>query len=356
MKYKINIKNIKTKIALIISFLLIAGLTLNGHAINNKKRVAILSFTANNVQKAFARIVRNNVEITYFKEQKFQLLEQRKIDLVLKTQRNNQKICNKANCAIDLGQLLKVDYVVIGSIDKLNTYTINIKVVNVKEKRIQGVESIEVKKLENLKQKVSLATQILINNLLTKQTAINKTKIKQTQTNNKSKKSKKSIHLAASASLVPVWSGSFHTGFDVIGLGFVASKIASFGFMAFSIHKYTITNDNLNSYNRQLSQSLYGSTQYANLLLEKRKTEDLLKTRKFYVGISISLFVIATLADCIYSFYKTKYFNNLISDKKETTPNTLNEEFAVHFQPIFNMHNHAFNPEYGFSITLQYFF
>ena len=123
-----------------------------------KKRVAILTFSANNVPSSVARIVRNTFELALFKTKKFDILERSRIDLILKERSIKMSECQTHTCAIKIGSILKADYVILGSVDKLAVYSVSVKVIDVNSKIMLLAETKDVNKLKDLKKGVSAIT------------------------------------------------------------------------------------------------------------------------------------------------------------------------------------------------------
>ena len=101
-----------------------------------RKRIAVLDFSANNVPPAYAGIVRNSVEFSLYKLNVFNMLEREHIKNVFKEQNIKKGSCKDTSCAVLIGKILSADYVIVGSIDKLNQYKITMRVVYVNEGRI----------------------------------------------------------------------------------------------------------------------------------------------------------------------------------------------------------------------------
>ena len=117
-----------------------------------KKQIAILDFNANNTSKSIARIVRNNVELAFFNKGKFSVLERSRIDAILQLKKKQMKKCKTKACATEIGKILDTDYTVIGSVDKLDTYIVTIKVVDIKQNSVIAARTGEFKKLKDLRE------------------------------------------------------------------------------------------------------------------------------------------------------------------------------------------------------------
>ncbi len=98
-----------------------------------KKRVAVMDFTANNTTEAYARIVRNQIEVSLYKTGLFEILERDKMELILKEQGLQVSGCTDTVCAVEIGKLLSVHYVMVGSLDKLGMYLISIKFIDIRK-------------------------------------------------------------------------------------------------------------------------------------------------------------------------------------------------------------------------------
>ena len=107
---------------------LLMSLSLSG---NTKKRTAIMDFTANNTSEAYGKIVRNQVEVALYRTNHFEILERDKMELILKEQGFQLSGCTDTTCAVEIGKLLSVDYVVIGSIDRMGKFLITTKFIDI---------------------------------------------------------------------------------------------------------------------------------------------------------------------------------------------------------------------------------
>jgi len=100
------------------------------------KRIAVLNFSTNNAPEFLSRVVRNVMEVAIFASGEFQLLEWEHIQKVLKGSAWESKGDPDAADSIELGEKLKADYLVVGSIDKTDDYRITARVISVDEKKI----------------------------------------------------------------------------------------------------------------------------------------------------------------------------------------------------------------------------
>ncbi|MCU0847010.1 MAG: CsgG/HfaB family protein [Spirochaetes bacterium] len=118
---------------------------------NKPPRIAVINFGANNTGEDIAKIIRNTVEMSFFSKGSFEMLERTQIELIVSERKNQLKECKDEKCAAAIGELLSSDYVVMGSVDKLDKYTINIQVVDVKTKTVVIVDTIDTVEMSGLR-------------------------------------------------------------------------------------------------------------------------------------------------------------------------------------------------------------
>jgi TolB-like protein len=101
-----------------------------------KKRIAVFDFAANNTAPEYAKIVRNFVETSLFATNDFRLIEREHIEKVLREK--NIKVAPSADTskAVILGRSLSADFIIVGSIDKLEKYRITLRVVEIEKGEI----------------------------------------------------------------------------------------------------------------------------------------------------------------------------------------------------------------------------
>lgn len=134
---------LKTAILLIILTSFIAPiLAQDVNTAPPKKRIAVLGFTANNVDESLARIVRNNIELSLFESKKFEVLEHDRIDFILK-ERKSILECSDEECGSVLGEMLSAQFVILGSVTKLDKFIVQIKVIDASRKQLIIIEKTE---------------------------------------------------------------------------------------------------------------------------------------------------------------------------------------------------------------------
>ena len=127
--------------------LLVFSAVIQSHAAEKKgprKKIAILNFTANNTDEDTARIARNAVELSLFKTGLYDILEKEHINLIIEERRKQMDDCRSSDCAVAVGELLSAGYVIMGSVDRGDALVIQVKVVDVEQKRVVIADTAEV--------------------------------------------------------------------------------------------------------------------------------------------------------------------------------------------------------------------
>ncbi len=101
-----------------------------------KKSIAVLDFSANNVPVSHAKIVRNALEVALFNSDRFRLLEREQIETILRERKIKKNDPRDADNSIEIGKTIATDFVITGSVDKIGRPSITVRVVSVEEGRI----------------------------------------------------------------------------------------------------------------------------------------------------------------------------------------------------------------------------
>jgi hypothetical protein len=143
MKYK----KIYYRMAVI---LLLISVPLCGGFAADKKRIAVLDFSSNNVDAAYARVARNFFESSLFQSGIFQMLEREKINIIFKEHRINSGFTGKTSHTAKPGKTLAVDYAIVGSLDRVDNYSLSIRIISVREGKIIFIDSEQFVRLNRL--------------------------------------------------------------------------------------------------------------------------------------------------------------------------------------------------------------
>lgn len=113
-----------------------------------KYTVAILDFNViSGVQKIEAMALTSKFRGSLAKTQKYTVLERNEMETILKEQDVTlTDICNTAECVVEVGKLLAAEKMIAGDIAKVGeTYTIQIRLIDVTTSKIEETESHEYK-------------------------------------------------------------------------------------------------------------------------------------------------------------------------------------------------------------------
>ncbi|MBL8027103.1 MAG: PEGA domain-containing protein [Fibrobacteres bacterium] len=126
----------KNSVILHFLFLMIISLaTLS--AAETKPNIAVIDLTGAGLSADDLQTLSNRLRTELFETQKFIVVERGQMEVILKEQGFQQTGCTDAACAVEAGQLLNVEFIVLGSIDKIGrVYSVNLRSVSVKSGEI----------------------------------------------------------------------------------------------------------------------------------------------------------------------------------------------------------------------------
>ena len=97
-----------------------------------KQNIAILELTGSGIDSSNLRALTEKLSYELLATDSFSVLERSEMAMILKEQEFQQTGCTDATCAVEVGQLLNVDEMVVGSVNKLGSlYTIMLRSLNV---------------------------------------------------------------------------------------------------------------------------------------------------------------------------------------------------------------------------------
>jgi len=103
-----------------------------------KDRVAILDFQTYNCPQSVARVVGQMTNSRIFETKVFTLVEREEMNALLKEMSLQQTGCTDSSCAVEMGKILSAQKIVTGTVLKMDTYNIAIKVINVENGKVEG--------------------------------------------------------------------------------------------------------------------------------------------------------------------------------------------------------------------------
>lgn len=97
-----------------------------------KPTVAVMELTGSGLTGSQMLALTNRLGTELFKADSFTVIERGEMDEILREQGFQQTGCTDAACAIEAGQLLNAQYIIVGSVDKVeNVYSLNVRQVDV---------------------------------------------------------------------------------------------------------------------------------------------------------------------------------------------------------------------------------
>lgn len=113
---------------------------------SNPLPIAVNDLEAKGLEKSDASIISDKLRNVLFGSGKFLVLERSQMEEILKEQGFQQTGCIDQSCAVEIGQLLGVGYIVAGSIGKLGkTYLMSIRLIDVSTGKIVISEDMDCK-------------------------------------------------------------------------------------------------------------------------------------------------------------------------------------------------------------------
>ena len=112
---------------------LLALITILAASLSAQTVIAVTKLSSSGLQEQETQSLTDALRSELGKRPQFQVMERAMMEEILKEQGFQQSgACSEASCAITIGQLLAVNYMVLGSIGKVGkTYTLNVRLVDV---------------------------------------------------------------------------------------------------------------------------------------------------------------------------------------------------------------------------------
>lgn len=102
------------------------------------KLIAIGDFNFNGIMQSEVDIIKDMISSSLQNTGKYRLIERGQIDQILNEQGlENSGVCDNTECAIELGKILSIDEILIGSVGRLGrSIVISIKIVNIETSEV----------------------------------------------------------------------------------------------------------------------------------------------------------------------------------------------------------------------------
>jgi len=117
----------------------------------NKMNIAISDFAGKNVSAADASIVADFMRTELVKSGKYNVVDKSNMDKILAEASFQQSGCTESDCAVQLGKILNVKKIIVGTLSKLEgIYYITTNFVDVQTGKIEGSETAKCKAADEL--------------------------------------------------------------------------------------------------------------------------------------------------------------------------------------------------------------
>lgn len=128
----LNMKKMFFSLLFVVSIL-----SINAQSV--KPRVGVLDFVANGMSKSEAQTVGEIFTSELVSSGKYDVVDRKNIESLMKEMELQMSGCTDSSCAVEVGQILALDYMMYGSINKLgSSFIINVYMINVETAQIEG--------------------------------------------------------------------------------------------------------------------------------------------------------------------------------------------------------------------------
>ena len=100
----------------------------------SKEVVAVLNLNPTGLTKDEAKVLTQRLTSELIEINNYTIVERSSIDKILQEQKSQNSGCTNSQCAVEIGQLLNSDLIVIGTVSKLGSaYNIDARMINVED-------------------------------------------------------------------------------------------------------------------------------------------------------------------------------------------------------------------------------
>jgi TolB-like protein len=131
-----------------------------------KTTIAILDFEAQGVEQNEANVLTERVRLELFKTDRYTVMERSRMRDILEEWGFQQAICNESECIIRAGNILGVQQMVAGSVQKIGAlYTISIRIVEVATGKVLAMASVDCNEC-SIEELALQGTRAVVQNLI----------------------------------------------------------------------------------------------------------------------------------------------------------------------------------------------
>ena len=136
---------------LILLFLLLSA-SIVLHAQEEKQLIAVPSLSAVGVSDAEAATTRSMLETGLVKTEKFKVLSYNDVEEILEAQAFSLSGCVDDSCAIEVGELLSAEIIVMGELSRIgNGYALNVRMIDIASSSTLAAEVVNFDSLEEMR-------------------------------------------------------------------------------------------------------------------------------------------------------------------------------------------------------------
>ena len=230
-----------------------------------QRTVAILDFEARGINTLEAATLTDRFTSEMAKTRAVRLVERNMVDEILTEQGFQQSGCTSDECAVEVGALLGVQYMLSGSIGKLGeTYTIDAKMVSIETGATTESRNVTyIGKVDGLVTEIEiLAWDIL--GLKPPEALLEKKRVGTQAFLAASAKQKTRMGALLRSALIPGF-GQYYADKKIMGLGFLVTELAVVGLYASANSAYQTATDDFTNY-----QNLYNIERDPAMIAEYR--------------------------------------------------------------------------------------
>ena len=127
-----------------------------------KTPIAIMDMDAKGVPASDASVVSDFLREEFLKTDKWEIIERGSMDKIMQEQKFQATGCTSMECAVELGKMLNVTKMVLGSLSKLGTkYYLTLRFVDVESSKVERAEKEEAGSLDEMSLVCKKLAQIL---------------------------------------------------------------------------------------------------------------------------------------------------------------------------------------------------
>lgn len=214
-----------------------------------KIKIAVMDLAPKDVPYSVASTVSDFIRNDLFNTGKYSVLERSNLDKLLKEQSLQMTGCTSTDCAVEIGKILNMKQMVVGSIGRIGTrYFLNIRIVDVETTQMINSVSESCDSDSDLPELSKFATQKLVGNTEVKRepTKTEKFKTAIAQVKKARRLDARTPEEIAWRSLIIPGSGQVANGQDLKGYAITTLEILAIGA---TVYTYILHNQAVDDYN-----------------------------------------------------------------------------------------------------------